>query len=308
MFAFLCEWKKSEPFVPKPPEHSPQPTSSQAYSKKQLTETTPMLDLTDANRVHPRLNVWRVPEMDKRLGFDAKTLQAGLESNYPSVGVDEEIKWGVPQWVKGENRALRYRGNVLKREKMWFQDECPVQSKSFLRYLYTGWQWRVLPATAGVQSSPEMEPVVHRLKEWTVANGYAAPNHYIVTRYRDGDHGIGAHFDKPTSIEKDSLITVIKLGEVGRPFRLEWLDETLVFEDVLPPGTGVVMTLESNMLTKHSVPVRGAAGSSIPVSLEGNSGSIVARTIVDKVSWDETSKRISNAEAQAAKVLGKRKE
>jgi hypothetical protein len=104
--------------------------------------------------------------------------------------------------------------------------------------------------------------------------------------------------DKPTSIADKSLITVIKLGEVGRPFRLEWLDETLIFEEVLPPGTGVVMTLESNMKTKHSVPVTGE---------DGNSGSIVARTVTDNVSWDETSKRISKAEQTAANVLGKRK-
>lgn len=253
--------------------------------------------LYDTNRVHPRLDIWKVDGMDKILGFDAKKLLTDLQSNYPSVGVDEEIKWGVPQWVKGDNRALRYRGNELKREKMWFQD--PVGSKWFLRYLYTGWQWRVLPATAEVHSSPEMTPVVHRLKEWTEANGYVAPNHYIITRYRDGDHGIGAHFDKPTSIAEKSLITVIKLGDVGRPFRLEWLDGTLVFEEVLPPGTGVVMTLESNLLTKHSVPV---------CETSGNSGSIVARTIVDKVSWEETSKRIAKAEEAAAKVLGKRKE
>ncbi len=257
-----------------------------------------MLDLTDANLVDERLKVWKVPDLDKRLGFDAKKLQADLESNYPSVGVDEEIKWGVPQWVKGDNRALRYRGNVLKREKMWFQDQCPVESNMFLRYLYTGWQWRVLPATAGVGSCPEMTPVVSKLKEWTEANGHVAPNHYIVTRYRDGDSCIGAHFDKPTSIDENSLITVIKLGDVGRPFRLEWLDGTVVFEDVLPPGTGVVMTLESNLKTKHSVPATG---------LEGNSGSIVARTITDKVSWGETSKRISKAEETAAKALGKRK-
>ena len=150
--------------------------------------------LSDANRVDPRLEIWKVPGLDKHLGFDAKTLQADLESNYPSVGADEEIKWGVPQWVTGDNRALRYRGNRLKRSKMWFQVACPIESGSFLRYLYTGWQWRVLPATAGVQSSPEMMPVVQQLKEWTEANGYVAPNHYIITRYRDGDHGIGAHY------------------------------------------------------------------------------------------------------------------
>ena len=40
----------------------------------------------------------------------------------------------------------------------------------------------------------------------------------IITRYCDGDHFIGAHFDKPNSIApstegKASLITVVKIGE-----------------------------------------------------------------------------------------------
>lgn len=255
--------------------------------------------LTDSLRAAPGLDVWVVPDLAAHLNFDATALQQSLESNYPSVGAGDAIKWGKPQWVKGDNRALRYRGNVLKREKMWFQSGDPLETNTFLRYLYTGWQWRVLPATAGVSSAPEMVPVVRDLEKWTSTQGYERPNHFIVTRYRDGDHCIGAHFDKPSSIKEGSLITVIKLGDVGRPFRLEWLDGTLIFEQVLPPGTGVVMTLEANLQTKHSVPA---------CDTSGNSGSIVARTIVDEVAWDEVRKKIGKAEEAAGKLLGKRRE
>lgn len=254
--------------------------------------------LTDEGRAAPGLDAWIVPDLASRLGFDAEVLQTSLETSYPSVGANDAIAWGKPQWVRGDNRALRYRGNVLKREKMWFQLEDPAKTRTFLRYLYTGWQWRVLPATAGVSACPELLPVVKKLGEWTAEHGFVRPNHFIVTRYRDGDHNIGAHFDKATSIQPGSLITVIKLGEVGRPFKLEWLDGTVIFEKVLAPGTGVVMTLEANLKTKHSVPATDGCG---------NSGSLVARTIVDEVSWEEAHKRISKAEDAAQKILGKKR-
>ena len=254
--------------------------------------------LTDDLRVAPGLDIWLVPNMAQGLGFDPTLLQTSLVKNYESVGEGDDIQWGKPQWVKGDNRALRYRGNVLKREKMWFQLNRPSKTGKFLRYLYTGWQWRVLPATAGVEDCEEMIPVVKSLNDWTKANGYAEANHFIVTRYRDGDHNIGAHFDKDFSIMNKSLITIIKLGEVGRPFKLEWLDGKVIFEKVLPPGTGVVMTLEANLKTKHSVPSTEKCG---------DSGSIVARTIVDEVTWDETKSKINKANEAASKLAGKRK-
>ena len=40
---------------------------------------------------------------------------------------------------------------------------------------------------------------------------------------------------KPKSIEKESLITVVKTGAHGRPFRLEALDGKLLMERVLRP-------------------------------------------------------------------------
>ena len=81
--------------------------------------------LSDANRAAAGLDAWIVPDMAKTLGFDPKKLQRALEANYPSVGESDQIQWGKPQWVTGDNRALRYRGNTLKREKMWFQIKKP---------------------------------------------------------------------------------------------------------------------------------------------------------------------------------------
>jgi len=52
---------------------------------------------------------------------------------------------------------------------------------------------------------------------------------FIVTHYVDGEHNIGMHFDKPKSIRPGSLITVVKTGAHGRPFRLERLDSRARF-------------------------------------------------------------------------------
>ena len=82
--------------------------------------------------------------------------------------------------------------------------------------------------------------------------------------------------DKSRSIKTNSLITVVKTGEHGRPFRLETLDGALIMQRVLAPGTAVIMTLEANLKTKHGVPAVEEAGSS---------GSIVFRSITDRVAW-----------------------
>merc|ERR1719198_2108639 len=91
------------------------------------------------------------------------------------------------------------------------------------------------------------------------------------------------HYDKARSIAESSLITVVKTGAHGRPFRLERLDGTLLMERTLPPGTAVIMTLEANLLTKHGVPAVEEAGSS---------GSLVCRTITDRVSWEQLEKEL----------------
>ena len=120
--------------------------------------------------------------------------------------------------------------------------------------------------------------------------GYPAANHFIATHYADGDANIGMHFDKPRSIAEKSLITILKTGECGRPFRLEMLDGTLLMEKELAPGTAIIMTLEANLLTKHGV---------LAVKEAGSSGSVVFRTITDTVSWTELQKKLAGSKRKA---------
>ena len=106
----------------------------------------------------------------------------------------------------------------------------------------------------------------------------------VVTHYVDGQHEIGMHFDKPNSIAPSSLITVVKTGAHGRPFRLELLDGTVLMDRVLPPGTAVIMTLEANLKTKHGV---------LAVAEAGPSGSLVLRTITERVKWAWLQKKLA---------------
>ena len=225
--------------------------------------------LDDRYRVAPDLDIWVIPAFSKRvLGVDDPgALQDALEQ-YPTRSEDEAIEPGVCQWVDGENVALKYRGNALKRSKIWLQRGDPFDI-GWIRYAYTGWQWRVLPATCDVAKCAEMLPVADKYDEWCAAVGYPAANHYIVTRYVDGKHSIGWHFDKPTSIDPGSLITVVKTGHHARPFELRrrvdgpaQAKEAPFFSRVLAPGTAVIMTLEANLATQHAVPEVEDAGPS----------------------------------------------
>ena len=233
----------------------------------------------------PELDIWIVPEFAQTmLNVDPKELQDQLEQNYPVRRKDDPIEWAEPQWVEGDNEALHYRGHDLKRGKMWCQAGDP-KTEGFVKYYYTGWQYAVLPATCDVQRVPELAEVVENYNTWVTGKDYPAANHFIFTHYVDGDHNIGMHFDKPVSIAEKSLITIVKTGEYGRPFRIEMLDDgTVLMDKVLAPGTAVIMTLEANLKTKHGVPAVAQAGSS---------GSIVFRTIKERVGWADLERQLS---------------
>jgi len=230
------------------------------------------------------LDIWVVPDFAQTvLRCDPAALQQQLEANYPVRGKGDAIEWARPQWVEGDNEALHYRGRELKRGKMWFQLGEP-QADGFVKYFYTGWQRAVLPATCDVARATELIPIVNRYNAWSAAAGYSPANHFIVTHYVDGEHNIGMHYDKPRSIEAGSLITVVKTGAHGRPFRLERGDGELLMERVLTPGTAVIMTLEANLASRHGVPAVAEAGSS---------GSVVFRTITDRVGWAQLEQELA---------------
>ena len=240
-------------------------------------EATRWADL-EPFRVRNGLDIFVVPNFAQthlRVRVDPAELQWQLETNYPTRGADDAIQPNVVQWVGGDNKALNFRGNPIPRKKIWLQR--PPEEDGYLRYGYTGWQWNVLPATVSVEQCPEVLPLADRYDEWVAARGHPTANHYIVTRYSDGNDHIGWHSDKPRDIAPGSLITVVKTGAHGRPFEmcLPGQETSPFFSEVLAPGTAVIMTLEANKATMHRVPM---------VNEAGPSGSIVFRTIETVVS------------------------
>ena len=168
------------------------------------------MNLSESNRVSEGLDIWVVEGFaQEKLNCDPAKLQKNLEDTYPVRGRGDAIAWAEPQWVEGENEALHYRGRELKRGKMWFQLGDP-RTEGFVKYYYTGWQRAVLPATADVERTPELALVVEKYNELAEADGFPAANHIIMTHYVDGEHNIGMHYDKPISIQKKSLITVVR--------------------------------------------------------------------------------------------------
>ena len=96
------------------------------------------MDLCESNRVVAGLDIWVIEGFaQEKLNCDPAKLQKDLEDKYPVRGKGDAIAWGEPQWVKGDNEALHYRGRELKRGKMWFQLGEP-QTDGFVKYYYTG--------------------------------------------------------------------------------------------------------------------------------------------------------------------------
>ena len=276
------------------------------------------------------IDIWIVEKFAQDvLKVDPAELHEELVANHPVRHAGDEIVPGEVQWVAGDNEALRYRGNALKRAKIWLQLPPEANRDHTRRYGYTGWQWKVLPATADVDKCREVAPLVGRYNAWAVAGGWAKANHFIVTHYESGSHGIGMHScaaagaehpvrmnssrradqrapaalsrDKPKDIRPGSLITVVKTGAHGRPFELCYpgKEKEPFFSRVLAPGTAVIMTLEANLLTKHGVP---------GVDEAGPSGSIVFRTIETTIAPEVSAKKRRASAASTDRRLRARAE
>lgn len=235
-----------------------------------------------------------------------QVLQESLEENYPVRRAGDAIVAGDVQWVEGSNGALMYRGRALKRTKIWLQRDDPAVA-GFAYYYYTGVQWSVVPAQTDWAKCPEVAAMVPRYDAFCKAVGAKQANQVIVTAYRNGDHNIGAHYDKPRSIavsdaDGASLITIVKMGATARPFDLYRKgEETPFWSEVVNPGTAIIMTLEANLLTKHGVPVVDGEGC-------GPSGSLVWRSITSMVSPQELRKKLNASEKakEAARARKKR--
>jgi len=105
-------------------------------------------------RVLPGLDIWVVPDFARHvLGCDAALLQTELERAYGIVGKGDAITPAAAQWVDGAHKALNYRGNELKRSKMWFQKGDP-RERGYMNDYYAGWTRAMLSATSNVVVCP----------------------------------------------------------------------------------------------------------------------------------------------------------
>ena len=87
------------------------------------------------------------------------------------------------KWVNGSHPALNYRGNAIKRSKIWLQE----RSDTFFRYGYTGWQWKILYATACLPSGSKNLPCTRHLVQKMQSGPLGCDsNHFIVTKYETG--------------------------------------------------------------------------------------------------------------------------
>jgi len=247
-----------------------------------------------------------------------KTLDAMIDK-YPVRKKGEAIDPGVVQWVDGVNTALHYRGNPIRRCKMFAQRGCT--SRGWRKYGYTGRKWAITPAQVDVSRIPELEAAVDKYDAWCDRMGYPRPDHYIITWYEDGTYSIGWHYDKLPDILEGSLITIVKLGEHARPFairrrlffkesstfryvdptkfpkgslerkqaekqktkqqrafdKLQAAKDLVIFDELVEPGTAIIMTLQANEFTQHAVLEADAE----------RTGSIVFRSIKTLVAPDD---------------------
>lgn len=191
-----------------------------------------------------------------------------------------------PHWIPGTHSSLQYRGNTLKRDKIWCQTD---YAAGLRKYGYTGWQYRVSLATHAVEYVLPVQQLSERLNEGLVRSGHAAHNHWIVTRYEDEEDNIGFHSDKDRDFAQNSFFIVIKFGAARRfAFRLPEEQKPFLTR-TLSAGTAVFVRCKgpgaANDLVQHGVPPMGT-----PVGL---SGSIVSRCIRTIVPWERVLREVA---------------
>jgi hypothetical protein len=155
-------------------------------------------------RIHPGAYIAPV-FMQTKLASDPNAVLKGVIDKYPVRCNDDPIVPGEVQWIDGTHKALHFRGNPIKRRKIWAQ-RGPT-SKGIRRYGYTGWQWKVLLATVDVAQIHELTAMLEKYDEWCDAMGIPRPDHYIITLYEDGSYSIDWHYDKTPDITPGSIIT-----------------------------------------------------------------------------------------------------
>lgn len=221
----------------------------------------------------------------------------------------KEIKFSKdgedPLMVMGDHPALHYRGNALKRHKIWLQTD---YAQGMRKYGYTGWQHAIATATRSIKSVPKIEELMSWLnngafdsilKQHSMPPSMAKFNHAIFTRYEDENDFIGVHSDKERDIEENSYFCVVKLGATREFVLTDNIKNEIFWSKKLPYGSMVIVRAKSsddlaaNRLMKHGVPKSNEKC--------GPSGSIVFRCIKTLIPWDDVLTNIDKAKKDRQK-------
>ena len=238
--------------------------------------------------------IWKDFLQDE-VGIDPSVLWKQL-LKYPKWPDNKEIpfrpKGDDVHWITGKHPALHYRGNALKRSKIWAQKD---YKKGMLKYGYTGWQHKISYATHDIKYISELDKIINNINS-NIPNDL---NHWIVTYYEDGKDYIGFHSDKPTDFAKNSYFLVIKLG-APRKFEFKLKDtDNIFFSEILSAGTALFVRanakgFDANSIVQHGVPA-------YKEKKVGPSGSLVGREIVTLVPWTQVRKNIERSERERIK-------
>ena len=171
--------------------------------------------------------------------------------------------------LPGAHPALNYRGNAGERSKIWLSTHF---DEGYVKYGYTGWQWLVAFAQRPIETFPLVHTALDRLNTFLPAQ--LQLNHCIGTLYYDGTDNIGYHSDKIRDWTENSPFIAVKLGAARHfAFSQEGVE---IFNEILQPGTAVIVGYDANQQTKHAVPVEPFAQAS---------GSLVFRSISTRIPW-----------------------
>lgn len=257
------------------------------WNGKRLPSTAQKLVLPNGRELEDAI-IW--PNFcQTELGLEPRRIWDEL-LEFPTFPDDQQIPFRArgdqPHWITGRHRALHYRGNELKREKIWCQSG---YEEGLRRYGYTGWQYRIGFATHNVEHVKPIKLFADRLNAGLTRSGHQPHNHWIVTRYNDQDHSIGFHADKDKDFAPDSYFIVVKLGAPREfAFRLPKAKEPFYCQP-LEAGTAVFVRCRAkgaaNDIVQHGVPI-----SDVKV---GVSGSIVSRCITTTIPWDKLQHEIA---------------
>lgn len=276
----------------------------QCWKGQDFPNSSDVIRLTLPNgQVLPDACVWK-NFMQNELGMCPDKFWKSIKK-YPKHSDDDNIKFQEKgdkiRWIKGSHPALSYRGNAVRRNKIWCQRK---YSKGMYKYGYTGWQHQISYATSSCRKIPVMKELMKKLDSGLPKRH----THWIITEYESHNDNIGFHSDKDKDFAENSYFIVIKLGIPRKfEFRLKRTKEnpnpSVFFSEVLQAGTAILVRanakhLDANYIVEHGVPISGKE--------LGSSGSVVSRRIITRIPWKTVEKNIDIAKkAKRSRLLKK---